>query len=62
MCINTHKRKPPMATVIDAFVVTLGLDPKGVQKGGKEAGEAFDKTKAKAEKVGKDIEAKVSAG
>lgn len=46
-----------MATVIDALVVTLGLDPKGVQKGGKEAGEAFDKTKAKAEKVGKDIEA-----
>lgn len=46
-----------MATVIDALVVTLGLDAKGVQKGGKEAGEAFDKTKAKAEKVGKDIEA-----
>lgn len=46
-----------MATVIDALVVTLGLDSKGVQKGGKEAGEAFDKTKAKAEKVGKDIEA-----
>ncbi|GAA3686764.1 MULTISPECIES: transglycosylase SLT domain-containing protein [Acetobacter] len=46
-----------MATVIDALVVTLGLDPNGVQKGGKEAGEAFDKTKAKAEKVGKDIEA-----
>lgn len=46
-----------MATVIDALVVTLGLDAKGVQKGGREAGEAFDKTKAKAEKVGKDIEA-----
>lgn len=48
-----------MATVIDALVVTLGLDPKGVQKGGKEATTAFGKVTQGATKMGKDVSASV---
>ena len=48
-----------MATVIDALVVTLGLDPKGVQKGGKEAATAFGKVTQGATKMGKDVSAGV---
>lgn len=48
-----------MATVIDALVVTLGLDPKGVQKGGKEATTAFGKVTQGATKMGKYVSAGV---
>ena len=45
-----------MATVIDALVVTLGLDPKNFTKGQKEAGAAFLKTRQAAQKEGAAIE------
>ena len=45
-----------MATVIDALVVTLGLDPKQFKRGAKEATEALDKTTKGAKKAGQDIE------
>lgn len=50
-----------MATVIDALVVTLGLDPKGVQKGGKEATTAFGKVTQGATKMGKEVSAGVDS-
>ncbi|MGE8128967.1 hypothetical protein ACQKQD_18500 [Methylobacterium sp. NPDC080182] len=45
-----------MATVIDALVVTLGLDPKEFTKGQKEAAAALLKTRKAAEKEAKEIE------
>lgn len=45
-----------MATVIDALVVELGLDPKGFTKGQKEAAAALVKTRKSAEKEAKEIE------
>ena len=45
-----------MATVIDALVVELGLDPKNFTKGQKEAGAAFLKTRQAAQKEGAAIE------
>jgi len=45
-----------MATVIDALVVTLGLDPKNFTKGQKEAAAAFIKTRQQAQKEGAAIE------
>lgn len=50
-----------MATVIDALVVTLGLDAKGVQKGGKEASTAFGKVTQGANQMGKGVSAGVEA-
>ena len=47
-----------MATsVIDALIVTLGLDPTNFKKGQKEAAESLVKTKQVAEKSGKEMEA-----
>lgn len=43
--------------IIDAFFVTLGLDPAAFKKGTKEVDESLDKTKNKAEKTQKDIDA-----
>lgn len=51
-----------MATVIDALVVTLGLDPKGVQKGQKEADTSFGKVKASAQSMGKGVDAAATSG
>lgn len=54
-----------MATVLDAFVVTLGLDASQYQKQQKEATAAWGKTKDEVAKSGKAIEdqsKKVSAG
>ena len=44
-----------MATVIDALIVTLGLDPKGVQKGQKQANNAFGKVTQGAQKMGDGV-------
>ena len=46
-----------MATVIDALVVTLGLDASAFQKGSKDATGAFAKTREAAQKMGADVEA-----
>jgi len=46
-----------MATVIDALIVTLGLDSAKFKKGAKETNEALDKTSEKANKTNKDMEA-----
>lgn len=46
-----------MATVLDAFVVELGLDPTKFQQGQKEAYEALRNTTEQAVKGGKEIEA-----
>lgn len=46
-----------MATVIDAFVVTLGLDPSGWKKGQRDTRDEIKRTKDDALKSGKDIEA-----
>ncbi|WP_308718999.1 hypothetical protein [Komagataeibacter xylinus] len=51
-----------MATVIDALVVTLGLDPKGVQKGQKEADTSFGKVKSSAQNMGKSVDAAATSG
>ena len=45
-----------MTTVIDALVVTLGMDPKNFTKGQREAGAAFLKTRQAAQKEGAAIE------
>ncbi|HEY0120656.1 MAG TPA: hypothetical protein VGC14_02655 [Rhizobium sp.] len=45
-----------MATVIDALLVTLSLDPSQFNKGQKDAAAAFLKTRQEAEKSGKGIE------
>lgn len=45
-----------MPTVIDALIVTLGLDPTDFTKGQKAAGEAFVKTRDEAVKSSKQIE------
>lgn len=45
-----------MGTVIDELIVALKLDPKNFNKGQKEAGAAFLKTRDQAIKSGKDIE------
>lgn len=45
-----------MATVIDALIVTLGLDPTEFTKGQKAAGAAFVKTREEAVKSSKQIE------
>lgn len=47
-----------MATVIDALLVTLGLDTSGFKKGQAEADEALKRTKETTVKNAKDIEAK----
>ncbi|MBO1325342.1 hypothetical protein K2X14_11615 [Acetobacter sp. TBRC 12305] len=44
-----------MATVIDALIVTLGLDPKGVQQGQKQANNAFGKVTQGAQKMGDGV-------
>ncbi|NYA42975.1 lytic transglycosylase domain-containing protein [Serratia fonticola] len=46
-----------MATIIDALVVTLGLDTSEFRRGQKEAEDALDETKATAEETGKRMEA-----
>lgn len=46
-----------MATIIDALVVTLGLDTSEFRRGQKEAEDALDETKATAEETGKKMEA-----
>lgn len=46
-----------MATVIDALVVTLGLDASGFKKGQEETKESFDKTRKNSEQTAKDMEA-----
>ncbi|MFT9441033.1 MAG: hypothetical protein ABF593_04640 [Acetobacter papayae] len=45
-----------MATVIDALVITLGLDPKGVKKGSAEAEVAMGKARSAAGKMGDGID------
>lgn len=50
-----------MATIIDALLVTLGLDATGFKKGQAETDEALKKTKENAVKHGKEIEAKAKA-
>lgn len=45
-----------MATVIDALIVTLGLDASGFKKGKSEVSEGLDQTKKKAESTAKDME------
>lgn len=45
-----------MATVIDQLVVKLGLDSSEFEAGEKRIDEGLDKTKARTEKTGKDIE------
>lgn len=47
-----------MATVIDALVVTLGLDPSGFTKGQKEASAAVARTKNEATGAAKEMEAR----
>jgi hypothetical protein len=47
-----------MATVIDALIVTLGLDPAGFKKGQAEAGASMKKTKDEAARTAKDMEAR----
>ena len=46
-----------MATVIDALVVTLGLDSSGFKKGQKETQDGLSKTRKEAEQTAKDMEA-----
>lgn len=46
-----------MATVIDAFVVSLGLDPREFKKGAKAAGVEFKETGKQAQKIANEIEA-----
>ncbi|MBZ6385152.1 hypothetical protein [Pantoea piersonii] len=46
-----------MATVIDALVVTLGLDPSGFNKGQKDVKGGLDDTRKQAEQTAKDMEA-----
>lgn len=46
-----------MATVIDALIVTLGLDGAKFKKGSKEVEESLDKTSGKANKANKEMEA-----
>lgn len=46
-----------MANIIDALVVTLGLDAAKFKKGAKETDEALDKTSKNTNKVSKDMEA-----
>ncbi|CAI2109706.1 Uncharacterised protein [Serratia marcescens] len=46
-----------MATVIDALVVTLGLDASGFKKGQQETKESLDKTRKNSEQTAKDMEA-----
>lgn len=45
-----------MATVIDALLVTVGLDTSGYKKGEKEVDQSIDKTKERAQKGARDIE------
>lgn len=45
-----------MATVIDALVVELGFDTKGMEAGRKKVTETFNKTKEEAGKTGKQVE------
>lgn len=52
-----------MATVVDALVVTLGLDPAAFTKGQKQAADALLKTRQSAVKEGREIERSIdSAG
>lgn len=44
------------ATVIDALIVTMGLDAKGMKKGGKDVVETYDKVDKAAEKSRKNAE------
>jgi len=44
-------------TIIDALVVTLGLDSSGFNKGRKEVGEGLDETRDNADRTAKDMEA-----
>jgi len=46
-----------MATVIDALVVTLGLDPSGFKKGQKDVNGGLEDTRKQAEQTAKDMEA-----
>lgn len=46
-----------MTTVIDALVVTLGLDASGFKKGQEETKESLDKTRKNSEQTAKDMEA-----
>lgn len=46
-----------MATVIDALVVTLGLDASGFKKGQQETKEGLDKIRKNSEQTAKDMEA-----
>ncbi|ALX93942.1 hypothetical protein AV650_10440 [Serratia fonticola] len=46
-----------MPTVIDALVITLGLDPSDFKRGSKEMTEEMKKQKKESEKLAKDMEA-----
>ncbi|CAI1223475.1 hypothetical protein [Serratia proteamaculans] len=46
-----------MPTIIDALVVTLGLDASGFKKGQEETKESLDKTRKNSEQTAKDMEA-----
>lgn len=50
-----------MPTIIDALVVTLGLDPSGFKKGQAETQEALKKTRDATEKHTKEMEARAKA-
>lgn len=45
-----------MSTVIDALVVTLGLDPKNFQRGQKQARDDLNKTRQDADRTAKELE------
>lgn len=45
-----------MANVVDALVVTLGLDPSGLKKGEREAGASLRKMREDATRTNKDVE------
>lgn len=47
-----------MATVIDALVITLGIDPKGVKSGAKETRSELKQTSDEATKTAKEMEAR----
>lgn len=51
-----------MANVVDALIVTLGLDAKDFQKGRKEVDAGLEQTKKRTEKAGKDISASGKQG
>ena len=47
-----------MATVVDALIVTLGLDAKNFKSGAKDIGKGLKTTREEAKRTGADIERK----